>query len=213
MSSARSSASARRCRRRCARPQGATLAIDQATRANLELMRTLGGERRGSLLAAIDRTVTAGRLAAAGAAAGRAADRSGGDRAAARRGRAFRRATPLARGRLRAQLQGAPDLARALSRLVVGRGGPRDLAAIRDGIDAAADLAARARHAGANMPAEIAAMPRPRCAGPTPAIARELDGRARRRAAAVQARRRLRARGLRRRARRGARAARRDRAA
>ena len=38
---------------------GATLAIDQATRANLELMRTLGGERRGSLLAAIDRTVTA----------------------------------------------------------------------------------------------------------------------------------------------------------
>src|SRR5499425_2013543 len=39
--------------------QGATLAIDAATRANLELMRTLGGDRRGSLLAAIDRTVTA----------------------------------------------------------------------------------------------------------------------------------------------------------
>src|SRR5499425_2921772 len=39
--------------------EGATLAIDQATRANLELMRTLAGERRGSLLAAIDRTVTA----------------------------------------------------------------------------------------------------------------------------------------------------------
>ena len=38
---------------------GATLAIDQATRANLELVRTLAGERRGSLLAAIDRTVTA----------------------------------------------------------------------------------------------------------------------------------------------------------
>ena len=38
--------------------QGATLSIDQATRANLELVRTLGGERRGSLLAAIDRTVT-----------------------------------------------------------------------------------------------------------------------------------------------------------
>src|SRR6202008_2108958 len=37
---------------------GATLAIDPATRANLELMRTLAGERRGSLLAAIDRTVT-----------------------------------------------------------------------------------------------------------------------------------------------------------
>src|SRR5271154_7121728 len=38
---------------------GATLAIDQATRNNLELVRTLAGERRGSLLAAIDRTVTA----------------------------------------------------------------------------------------------------------------------------------------------------------
>ena len=38
---------------------GATLAIDQATRGNLELMHTLAGERRGSLLAAIDRTMTA----------------------------------------------------------------------------------------------------------------------------------------------------------
>src|SRR6187455_4635 len=38
--------------------QGATLSIDQATRANLELTRTMTGERRGSLLAAIDRTVT-----------------------------------------------------------------------------------------------------------------------------------------------------------
>src|SRR5215472_5587148 len=38
---------------------GATLLIDAATRANLELVRTLSGERRGSLLAAIDRTVTA----------------------------------------------------------------------------------------------------------------------------------------------------------
>ena len=38
---------------------GATLQIDQATRSNLELMRTLAGERRGSLLSAIDRTVTA----------------------------------------------------------------------------------------------------------------------------------------------------------
>ena len=40
-------------------PQGATLLIDQATRSNLELVRTLAGERRGSLLAAIDRSVTA----------------------------------------------------------------------------------------------------------------------------------------------------------
>ena len=47
--------------------------------------------------------------------------------------------TPALRGAMRAKLKGAPDLARALSRLVVDRGGPRDLAAIRDGIDAAAE--------------------------------------------------------------------------
>ena len=44
---------------------GTTMAIDPATRANLELTRTLAGERRGSLLDAIDCTVTAGRIAAA----------------------------------------------------------------------------------------------------------------------------------------------------
>ncbi|TAI64155.1 DNA mismatch repair protein MutS, partial [Bradyrhizobium sp. Leo170] len=38
---------------------GTTMAIDPATRANLELTRTLAGERRGSLLDAIDCTVTA----------------------------------------------------------------------------------------------------------------------------------------------------------
>ena len=75
MSSARSSASGRRCRRRCARRR-ATLLIDAATRSNLELVRTLAGERRGSLLAAIDRTRHRGRLAAAGAAARGAAHRS-----------------------------------------------------------------------------------------------------------------------------------------
>ena len=66
---------------------GATLAIDPATRGNLELIRTLAGERRGSLLAAIDRTVTAAGSRLAGAAIGRAADRSGRNRAPARRGR------------------------------------------------------------------------------------------------------------------------------
>ena len=49
----------------------------------------------------------------------------------------------LARQQVRELLAITPDMARALSRLVVGRGGPRDLAAIRDGIGAAAALAAR----------------------------------------------------------------------
>jgi DNA mismatch repair protein MutS len=51
-------------------------------------------------------------------------------------------------------LQAAPDLARALSRLFVGRGGPRDLAGIRDGVLAAADLA-RALVSLKNTPDEI----------------------------------------------------------
>jgi DNA mismatch repair protein MutS len=121
---------------------GATLAIDQATRSNLELIRTLGGERRGSLLAAIDRTVTAAgarllaqRLAAPltdPVAIGHRLDAVGAfvDDGAARRD-------------LRDGLKAVPDLARGLSRIVIGRAGPRDLAAIRDGIFAAADFSAR----------------------------------------------------------------------
>jgi DNA mismatch repair protein MutS len=132
----------------------ATMAIDQATRGNLELMRTLSGERRGSLLDAIDRTVT-----------------SAGSRLLAQRlsapltdpAQIARRLDAVAsfvddsavRADTRSRLQAAPDLARALARLAVGRGGPRDLAAIRDGILAAADLA-RAFAALKDAPAEIA---------------------------------------------------------
>ena len=119
---------------------GATLAIDQATRANLELIRTLNGERRGSLLAAIDRTVTAAgsRLLAQRLSAPltdpKAIDRRLDSVSALV-------ADALARQEIREQLKSAPDLARALSRLVVGRGGPRDLAAIRDGLRAAMQIA------------------------------------------------------------------------
>jgi DNA mismatch repair protein MutS len=121
---------------------GATMAIDQATRANLELMRTLGGERRGSLLSAVDRTVTsagsrllAQRLSAPltdPAAIGRRHDSV-----------ALLVGDPALRAELRGKLNAAPDLARALARLAVGRGGPRDLAAIRDGLLAAAEIARR----------------------------------------------------------------------
>ncbi len=82
---------------------GATLAIDQATRGNLELVRTLAGERRGSLLGRDRPHRDSGGIAAIGAAARRAADRSRRDRASARRGRRLRRrssprATTCARG-------------------------------------------------------------------------------------------------------------------
>ena len=122
--------------------QGATLSIDQATRANLELTRTLGGERRGSLLASIDRTMTSAgsRLLAQRLAAPLTEPDAIGTRLDTVE---IFASDAIARQQTRELLHIAPDMARALSRLVVGRGGPRDLAAIRDGIGAAAALAAR----------------------------------------------------------------------
>ncbi len=121
---------------------GAVMAIDPATRANLELTRTLGGERRGSLLDAIDRTITAAgsrllaqRLAAPLTDAASIARRLDAVSAFV--------ADSAARDDIRAILKAAPDMARALARLSVGRGGPRDLAALRDGIDAAGQASQR----------------------------------------------------------------------
>ena len=173
---------------------GTTMAIDPATRANLELTRTLAGERRGSLLDAIDCTVTAGRIAAAGAAAGRAADRQRRDRAAARCHRAPLSRTPPRATISAATLRTAPDMSRALARLSVGRGGPRDLAGLRDGIlaaDPGAGAAGTARRAAAGH--------RRRHGGAAAAVARSgarIRARAGRAIAADQARRRLRPRRL-----------------
>ena len=115
---------------------GATMAIDPATRANLELTRTLGGERRGSLLDAIDLTVTA---AGSRLLAQRLAAPLTDTAAIAHRLDAIDAfvADIAARDDLRLILRAAPDMSRALARLSVGRGGPRDLAGLRDGILAA----------------------------------------------------------------------------
>ncbi|WP_232845575.1 DNA mismatch repair protein MutS [Aurantimonas marina] len=130
---------------------GSLMQIDPATRASLELTRTMSGKRQGSLLSTIDRTVTgagarllAGRLAAplTDPAAIRARQASVG---------AFVADMPN-RQRLRAALTGLPDTERALSRLSLGRGGPRDLAAIRDGLEAGFAIAAAA---DAEMPDEL----------------------------------------------------------
>jgi len=127
--------------------QGATLAIDQATRSNLELVRTLSGEQRGSLLAAIDRTVTAAgsRLLAQRLAAPLTDPAAIEHRQDAVE---FFVTDVAARADLRERLKASPDLARALARIALGRGGPRDLAAIRDGILAAADIAAELERRG-----------------------------------------------------------------
>src|SRR5208282_5125643 len=81
-----------------------------------------------------------------------------------------------ARSDVRGSLKAVPDLARALARIVIGRGGPRDLAAIRDGIFAAAEFSARLAalaQNGSNLPRDVAqaaaALRRP-----DPALAAEL---------------------------------------
>jgi DNA mismatch repair protein MutS len=152
--------------------QGATLSIDQATRSNLELVRTLSGERRGSLLAAIDRSVTA---AGSRLIAQRLAAPLTDPAAIERRHDAveFFVTDAAARADMREHLAAAPDLARALARLVLARGGPRDLAAIRDGIIAAGGLAGELENSG-NVAAELAQAARA-LRGLDPALATELN--------------------------------------
>jgi DNA mismatch repair protein MutS len=117
------------------------MAIDEATRASLEIDRARDGGTRHSLLTAIRRT-----LSAAGArllAAWLAAPLTDKAAIAARQdGWSWLLAQPPAAAALRDCLRGAPDIARALGRLSLGRGTPRDLAAIRQGLEAAAQAVA-----------------------------------------------------------------------
>ena len=115
------------------------MGIDAATRRNLELTQTLSGQRTGSLLAQIDRTVTA--AGARQLAARLAAPLTDVKAIAARHDavEAFAKNSELRR-KAREALRAAPDIARALGRLSVARGGPRDLANLRDGVKAARGL-------------------------------------------------------------------------
>ena len=125
-----------------AQPPAGHMAIDAATRASLELARAVDGGRAGSLLAAIDRTVTGAgaRLLADDLAAPLTEAAAIGDRLDLV---GWFAGDGVRRGRTRAALKAAPDLSRALSRLALGRGGPRDLGAIRDGLAAATALKAQ----------------------------------------------------------------------
>jgi DNA mismatch repair protein MutS len=117
------------------------MAIDPATRFSLEIERTQTGGREGSLLAAVDRTVTSGgaRLLAARLARpllDPAAIEARLDAVAW-----FLERRDL-RERARKMLKGSGDPARGLSRLALGRGGPRDLGALKGALACGADLAA-----------------------------------------------------------------------
>jgi len=120
--------------------QGATLIVDAATRANLELMESLSGERRTSLFATIDRTVTS---AGARLLAERLLAPLTDVAAIHRRLDAvdFFVGEDNLRQDVRDHLRRAPDVARALQRLALDRGGARDLASLRDGLAAAGALA------------------------------------------------------------------------
>ncbi len=115
------------------------MAIDAATRASLELLTAQGGGREGSLIACIDRCATG-----AGARL-LAEDLSAPLRDRARIGQRLAavqhfRADPLLRADVRSLLRSMPDVGRALGRLVAGRGSPRDLGQLRDGLGQAQRL-------------------------------------------------------------------------
>jgi DNA mismatch repair protein MutS len=115
-----------------ARAAGARMLIDAATRESLELTQAQGGGRAGSLLDCVDRTVTGAgaRMLAADIGAPlteRAAIQDRLDLVGLFRDDGLRHAT-------RAALRAMPDIGRALGRLAAGRGGPRDLAQLRDGL-------------------------------------------------------------------------------
>ncbi|MCP4820707.1 MAG: DNA mismatch repair protein MutS, partial [Shimia sp.] len=116
--------------------------IDAATRRNLELTANLSGGRAGSLLATIDRTVTA---SGARLLERRLSSPSLSLEAVGRRLDSVNYMTEH-RGvaaDVRESLRKVPDLDRALSRLSLDRGGPRDLAAVRNGLGQAGELATR----------------------------------------------------------------------
>jgi DNA mismatch repair protein MutS len=119
-----------------ARGQAGALLMDAATRASLEILRSRDGSTQHTLFAAVQRTLTAAgaRLLAAWLSAPLTDQSAISGRQDAW---SWCIANPESTNRLRVILRTAPDMARALGRLSLNRGTPRDLAAIRDGLNAA----------------------------------------------------------------------------
>jgi DNA mismatch repair protein MutS len=117
------------------------MAIDAATRDSLELTRSVAGSLAGSLLGEVDRCRTAaGRRLLAEDLSAPLTERAAIE---ARLGLvAWLHDDVLRRERVREALRAMPDFARALARLTAGRGSPRDLALLRDGLAGAAMLRA-----------------------------------------------------------------------
>lgn len=137
--------------------EGGALMIDAATRRSLELVHTTSEDRSATLLSSVDRTVTG----------------AGGRALQARLSSpstnlvqinnwldavGFFVAEAVLRHDLRDKLRGSPDCARALPRLAFGRGGPRDLAAVRDCLVTAAACAERLSKEELGLPSSIASV-------------------------------------------------------
>lgn len=121
------------------RETASTMAMDAATRGSLEILESAQGGRAGSLIGAVDRCVTGAgsRLLAEDLSAPLL------DLAAIEARLAlvqFWHDRPIERTQLRDILRAVPDLGRALGRVVAGRGSPRDLGQLRDGLSQAARL-------------------------------------------------------------------------
>lgn len=105
---------------------GEAMQLDGATRRNLELTQTLAGNKRGSLLDSIDETVTsAGSRTLAQWLASPSCQISVIE--ARQDAVAWAYEADAARQSLRATLKAIADMERAIGRLALGRGGPRDL--------------------------------------------------------------------------------------
>ncbi|RVU03467.1 DNA mismatch repair protein MutS [Novosphingobium umbonatum] len=139
-----------------ARQAQAHLAMDEATRQSLEILASAQGGRKGSLIEAVDRCVT-------GAGARQLAEDLSApllDQQAIEARLelvAWLHQDALLREDMRSELKAMPDVGRALGRVVAGRGSPRDLGQLRDGLTGAARLAARLERA-ADRPALLEAL-------------------------------------------------------
>jgi len=128
-----------------------TLAIDAATCANLELVETMAGARAGSLIAEIDETRSAAgaRLLRRRLLAPSCVPEEINARLDAVE---YFAADEVRLSAVRQHLARCPDLSRALQRLALARGTPRDLGALRDGLIEAQGLARRLRGGAGRAP-------------------------------------------------------------
>jgi DNA mismatch repair protein MutS len=138
-----------------AREGSAALAMDEATRSSLEILEAASGGRKGSLLDAVDRCVTG--AGARQLAEDLSAPLTDGAAIAQRLGAvAWLHDDALLRDEMRAALRALPDISRALGRVVAGRGSPRDLGQLRDGLAGARKL--HERLAGRELPDLVAGL-------------------------------------------------------